>query len=131
MHGKIEVLEENLSELRAFFRDHSLEAIRNKKSLEWALRYGLLESIQSVIDISCQLVSANNLGTPGTYGECISLLARHGYIEKDFSIRLEAMVGLRNLLIHEYTSIDLARLYALSEHLQDFQIFLNSLEPYM
>lgn len=35
--------------------------------VQWALRYGLLEAIQMVIDIACHLVSTRNLGTPSRY----------------------------------------------------------------
>ena len=90
-------------------------------TLQWTLRYGLVESIQIVIDTACHVCSANNLGTPKNYGDCIRFLVQFGYIEQSLARPILAMIGLRNLLIHEYTSIDGKRLYAFLGELDVFR----------
>lgn len=78
----------------------------NDKSKEWALKYGLIETIQIVIDISCHPVSKYNLGNPLIYAECIELLEKYAYIDKGLAKKLLVMVGLRNIIVHEYATID-------------------------
>jgi uncharacterized protein YutE (UPF0331/DUF86 family) len=90
---------------------------------QWALRYGLLESIQIVIDLACELVSRRNLGSPGSYRECIQILAQFDLVEDELATSLEKMVGLRNLLVHDYDEIDIARLTPLLNRLDDFRSF--------
>lgn len=51
-----------------------MKDIKRDKTKEWALRYGLLESIQIVIDLSCHLVVHQNLGNAETYSDCIRLV---------------------------------------------------------
>ncbi len=92
----------------------------------WALRYGLLESIQIVIDVACELVATQNLGTPKTYRQCIELLVDAGILESPLADRLVSMVGLRNLLVHEYDEIDEAKLLAALGGLDDFTLFAQA-----
>jgi uncharacterized protein YutE (UPF0331/DUF86 family) len=90
---------------------------------QWALRYGLLESIQIVIDLACELVSRRNLGSPASYRECIQILAQFNLVEAGLAASIEKMVGLRNLLVHDYDEIDVARLTPLLNRLDDFRAF--------
>lgn len=79
--------------------------------------YGLLEAIQIVIDLSCHIVSARNLGVPATYAECVELLSRAGLLSGDVAKTVAGMVGLQNILVHEYISVELKRVYDLLDRL--------------
>jgi len=127
MLERLKLLEENISELTALKNKFTLKDIKDNKSNEWALRYGLLETIQAVIDISCHLVSKYNLGNPASYSECFELLEKHSYIDHELTIKLIGMTGLRNLLIHEYVIIDIDKLYALLRDLGDFTLFAQKI----
>ncbi len=127
MLERLKLLEENISELIALKNKFDLKDIQDDKTMEWALRYGLLETIQTVIDISCHLVSKYNLGNPASYSECIELLEKHSYIDNELKTRLIGMVGLRNLLIHEYVIIEVDKLYALLNDLGDFSMFAKKI----
>ncbi|MCG8480405.1 MAG: DUF86 domain-containing protein [Spirochaetales bacterium] len=118
MSDRLSTLDENLRILEEFRSTPP----RNRRD-EWALRYGLLESIQIVIDVACELVALRNLGTPKSYRECIILLERHGILSSDVAARTASMVGLRNLLVHEYDEIDIQRLTPLLSRLDDFRQF--------
>jgi uncharacterized protein YutE (UPF0331/DUF86 family) len=121
---KIKRLEENLVTLEEFRKNTSLDDLLRDKIKQWALRYGILECIQEIIDISCALVSSNNLGNPKNYRECVEILIKNGYISEELGKRLISMVGLRNLLVHEYLKIDLSRLYEFLNNLNDFREFI-------
>ena len=41
------------------------------------------------------------------------------------------MVGLRNILVHEYISVDPGRLYELLERLDDFRRFAEQIRQYI
>lgn len=123
MLERLKLLENNIKGLSDLKSRYTLKDIQADKSREWALRYGLIETIQIVIDISCHLVSRYNLGNPSSYSECIELLEGSGYIDEELTTRLLGMVGLRNLLIHEYIVIDLEKLYNLLDRIGDFSEF--------
>ena len=129
MQARLQRLEANVRELQRFRQTYALETINRDLHLQWALRYGLLQAIQIVIDISCHVVSRKNLGTPATYAECIELLHRAGYLDGNLANVLSGMIGLRNILIlvHEYTSIQIERLYGLLDRLDDFRDFARQI----
>lgn len=118
MLDRLAQLEVNVAELERL-REQPSSVMRDR----WALRYGLIESIQIVIDVSCEVVARNALGTPATYRQCIELLAGADLLPSDLAKRLAAMVGLRNLLVHEYDEIDESRLRSALNHLDDFRAF--------
>ena len=120
---KLKRLEENLRVLNDFKGKYSLEDLLANKVDEWALRYGLLECIQIIIDVSCSFVAEKNLGIPKNYSECILLIVSNNYLNKDLGERIIKMVGLRNLLVHEYGIIDLNKLYEYLNHLDDIRDF--------
>ncbi|MEZ0343767.1 MAG: DUF86 domain-containing protein [Caldimicrobium sp.] len=127
---RLKILEENLYILEDFKKNLTWEELKNKRN-EWAIRYGLFESIQIIIDISCHLVSKYNLGHPKTYGECIELLKKYDYISEDMAKILLKMIGLRNLLIHEYLKIDFKKLFSFLENIEDFKNFIKAVKPYL
>jgi uncharacterized protein YutE (UPF0331/DUF86 family) len=112
MLERLRQLEENVAALERFKAEHSLAEIGNATTLQWALRYGIMESIQIVIDTACHICSSKNLGTPKNYGDCIRFLAQ---------------IGLRNLIIHEYAGIDTGRLYGFLEALDIFRSYAEAI----
>ncbi len=123
MQERLMRLDATVHELGRFRQMYSSTDLRQNSHLEWALRYGLLEAIQTIIDISCHLAVQKNLGTPATYAECIQLLRQAGFLDDALANVATRMIGLRNLLVHEYSSVDTGRLYTLLDRLDDFRRF--------
>lgn len=128
MLDRLKLLEENIKELIEFKKRTKLKDIHIDKSKEWALRYGFVETIQIVIDIACHLVSKYNLGNPSTYSECIELLEKYKYISENLTKKLIGMVGLRNILIHEYLTIEKDKLYNLLNDINDIRDFVQEIK---
>ena len=101
--------------------------VRADRRLTWALRYGILESIQIVIDVACAVVSRRNLGYPQNYRECIELLGQERYINDELAGRLARAVGMRNILIHEYMDVDDGLVFSALDDLSDFEQFARQL----
>jgi uncharacterized protein YutE (UPF0331/DUF86 family) len=118
MSDRIARLEENVITLDELRHD----PLTTRRS-QWALRYGLMASIQIVIDLACEIVAKRSLGSPSAYRECIELLAQFGLLEHSLAETLQKMVGLRNLLVHDYDEVDINRLTPLLELLDDFKAF--------
>lgn len=121
--SKIHRLEQNVRELERMVGDRS-----STTTSEWAFRYGVQESIQIVIDLACHLVSIRALGAPENYRGCIDILAEHGLLTTELAQSLRGMVGLRNLLIHQYDEIDINRLTPVLNRLDDFRAFARLYE---
>ena len=92
--------------------------------MAWAIEHGLQLSIQCVIDVSHYLVAGLALGVPATSQEAITILRDAGVFPPAFAHLLVQMVRFRNILVHVYTQVDVARVYDnLQHHLDDFGQF--------
>ncbi len=128
---RLKRLERHIRLLEEFRSRYTAEAIRADEHLQWALRYGLFEASQMVIAIACHVVSARNLGSPSTYGECIDLLVKYGYLDASLGQQVQKMIGLRNILVHEYVRVDVNRLLGYLNRLDDFRAFLRAMEQHV
>ncbi len=132
MYSRIELLENNIIELEKMKvqLEHEPDLFQ-KKTNEWSLRYGLLESIQIVIDIACHIVGNYNLGNPNSYGNCVELLVKFNYIDESLGKNIRSMIKLRNLFAHEYTLVDVKKLSSYLGLLEDFRNFIRSVSGYL
>lgn len=131
MLERLNQLEENIVSLGKLRLKHAAADVSASRELQWAVRYGLIETIQIVIDMACGLCNKNNLGSPRNYGDCLRLLKESGYIPAGLSATLIRIVGLRNLLIHEYTAIDDTRLYEFLDELDVFRDYAMAIREYL
>lgn len=125
---KLNRLEENLKILKSIKDNYSLDDMIADKVDEWGLRYGLFESIQIIIDLACHIAAEKNLGTPKNYSDCISLLISNKYLEQDLGKKIISMIGLRNLLIHEYGIIEIEKLWEYLNYLDDIGNFIYAIK---
>ena len=127
MTDRLTRLEENLKSLQDIKTSYTLSDILSDRVDEWGLRYGLMESIQIIIDIACHIVAEKNLGSPKNYSECITVLVANNFIKENLGDKLKRMIGLRNLLVHDYGIIDSKKLYEFLDHLDDMKEFIYAI----
>lgn len=79
---------------------------------------------EACISLAMHIVSRRNLGIPQNSREAFALLSQAGIISDDLAQRLKAMVGFRNIAIHDYQSLNVKILQTIIEkHLGDFREF--------
>ena len=67
----------------------------------------LQRAVQASIDLAAHLVADEKLGLPNSLKENFLLLETAGIIEPPLSRSLQAMVGFRNIAVHDYEQLDL------------------------
>lgn len=81
-------------------------------------------AIQCVLDIGNHILADRKLREPQEYRDIIKTLGEHSVIPPDLAKRLLPLVGLRNILVHDYLDVDRAQLYdALQTELEDLEVF--------
>lgn len=85
--------------------------------------YALQICIQSLLDICHHIIVENKLRKPFTGQEAIEILSEENIIPSEFAASILPMAGLRNLLVHEYTKVDLEKIYQRLQKLDDFRTF--------
>lgn len=109
-----------LRELQKTSREEFIGDFKVRGAVE---RY-LQVSIESVVDIGNEIISSLQLRRPERYREIPYILAEAEIIPKTLAEAVASMIGFRNLLVHDYASIDLDLVYEfLQTKLPDFEVF--------
>jgi len=66
----------------------------------------LQRAVQAVIDLATHIVASEGLGLPDTIKDNFHLLYEGKIIRKQLSKKMEAMVGFRNIAVHNYQSLN-------------------------
>ena len=78
----------------------------------WLLTKAALETAaQCSIDVATELVTRRGIGLPETYRESFLALAQAGLIRPELATALAKWAGLRNILVHMYTVLDLDEIH--------------------
>ncbi|HBE81115.1 MAG TPA: hypothetical protein DDW65_25495 [Firmicutes bacterium] len=86
----------------------------------------LQRACEAAIDLAMHLVSERKLGIPQNSRDAFELLFQNQIITEKLAIRLKAMVGFRNIVIHDYQAVQLEILQKIIElHLNDFANFIE------
>lgn len=87
------------------------------------VKYSFITAIESMIDVAQHTCASEGWGPPSDNGDAVRLLGAHGVLQAGLAAQLRRAVGFRNVLVHEYVTIDddvvLARLDDLAD-LLDF-----------
>ncbi len=109
----------------------SLAALRENPDLQWAVERGLQLCAQNALDIATHLAAAAGRDTPD-YASAIDVLAELGVLPAPFARRFRGVAGFRNVLVHGYLALDLARVHELlNAGLEDFVEFARHVEAFL
>ena len=65
-------------------------------------------SCEASIDLAMHLVATKGLGIPQSSREAFDLLQQAGIVEVNLAQKLKAMVGFRNIAVHNYQTVNLS-----------------------
>lgn len=110
---------------RCIARIHEVYENNPKSLQDYTKQDSIILNIQraceAAIDLGMHIVSEQKLGLPKASREAFDLLEEKRIIDPILSQNLKAMVGFRNIAVHDYQSINLEILQAIIEkHLTDF-----------
>ena len=87
----------------------------------------LQRAIEAAIDIAMHLCAVFKFGVPQSSREAFDLLEEKNVGSKELAKRLKAMVGFRNIAVHDYQAINLEILKNIIEkNLSDFLEFKDA-----
>ena len=129
-------LVERLSELNRHL-DHlkelrprvSASALRRDLSLHNDVLFSLLTVCQLVIDLASELSAQHGLAFDD-YTEAVRNLGRLDLIDEVTLAELDRLPGFRNVLVHEYVTLDMERVVQATEQLEPVRTFLEAVRRY-
>ena len=113
---KLAFIETCVRELRDLAQPENIDHdVRERRFVEHTLQL----AIQAALDVASHIVSDDRLGEPQTNHELFRLLANAGWLSAELERTLRAAVGLRNVLVHGYTAVDVGIVRDVLEHRLD------------
>jgi len=89
-------------------------------------------AVQIIIDVSRLIIIDLDLKRPEDNYEAISILFENKIISEDLARKLTKMIGLRNILVHEYGKLDRKKIYKiLKEQIGDLEEFKKQIIKFL
>jgi len=106
---------------------HKTPATAQQLEGDFDLQDILILNLQRAVQISTDIATsilAGSPAVPSTMAEAFLLLHKQGVLSESVARKLAKSVGLRNIAVHEYTSLDWSVVYAVAHtHIEDFAEF--------
>lgn len=119
-------IERCIEQINKYYRLESGLAFEDDFLKQDAIAMNLQRACELSIDIANHLVKARKLGLPQDSRNSFALLQRDGLISVEMMAALQAMVGFRNILVHEYRKLDLGIMVTVIEnHVRKLLDFAN------
>lgn len=123
--NKAGIIERCLRRVDEEYRGHENE-LATDITRQDAVVLNLLRACEASIDLAMHVVRVRRLGIPQDSRAAFSMLEDAKLLDPVTSGRLKAMVGFRNIAVHNYTALDSMILRAiLDHHLDDFRSFIK------
>ncbi|ADQ45119.1 protein of unknown function DUF86 [Caldicellulosiruptor kronotskyensis 2002] len=120
--NKIQVIERCLKRIDEEY-EHNPKNLLNYTKQD-SIILNLQRAIEAAIDIAMHLCAVFKFGVPQSSREAFDLLEQNKVVSKELAKRLKAMVGFRNIAVHDYQAINLEILKNIIEkNLSDFLEF--------
>ena len=124
-------LERTVSALRRL-QGVTVDELERSLEKQWAVEHGLQLAIQYILNIGNHLLLAAGVTDIEDYADIIYRMGWTGILPRDFARVIRPMAGFRNVLVHAYTRVDLARVHQmLHAHVQDFETFAQHIQRYL
>jgi uncharacterized protein YutE (UPF0331/DUF86 family) len=106
----------------------SVEELTRDLDLQDIIVLNLQRAVQVSVDLASHIVAELDLPSPSTMSDSFARLDQAGVIPSKVSERMQKSVGLRNIAVHEYTSLSWVIIHDVcAHHLDDFRDFAKAI----
>lgn len=128
--NKAAIIERCLKRIEEEYRGHEDELDTNFTRQD-SIILNLQRACEAAIDAGMHIVRLRKLGIPQQSRDAFDMLHEAGIIDKDLKSQLQAMVGFRNVAVHDYRALNLAVVKSILENrLDEFRTFVRILLNY-
>ena len=125
--NKASTIERYLKRIQDEYLGHEAELETNFTRQD-SIILNLQRACEACIDGAMHIVRQGKLGIPQQSRDAFAALEENKLIDANTSERMQAMIGFRNIVVHNYQTLSLPIVRAiLEQHLSDFEDFANFL----
>lgn len=121
--NKAATIERCIARVDQIRKDHDFD---HDQTAQDAVILNLQRACEAAIDIAMHLVRTRSLGLPQETREAFTMLEEAEVIEPGIAVRMRAMVGFRNIAVHDYRELSLPIVKDIMDNrLQDFMLLVR------
>jgi uncharacterized protein YutE (UPF0331/DUF86 family) len=121
--NKVATIENCLKRISEEYNGHENE-LETHYTRQDSVILNLQRTCEATIDLALHMVRIKGLGLPQESRDAFRMLETAGLLSAELSIRMQAMVGFRNIAVHAYQKLNLVVVRAIIEqHLEEFRLF--------
>lgn len=94
-------------------------------------KYLLITAVEACVDVAQHIGSSEGYPAPDTNAEAIRALGTRGVLDPDLAASLARAVGFRNVLVHQYTTVDDTVVLAALDRLDEFDAFVAQVSSFV
>jgi len=117
--SKAESIERCVRQIRIYYALPSDTPFQTDYLRQDAIAANLLRACEQAIDLANHVIKIKQLGLPKASRESFRILADYAILTPDLALRMERMVGFRNILVHQYQKLDISIMIDVIEHRLD------------
>lgn len=128
---RLQKLEEYIKILREY-QAVPLEKFKQDIQIHSTVERHFELAIECILDVGNHIIAAQSLRSPEDYRDIITVLGEENIIPQDFAKPFAPVANFRNILAHEYITLDLDIVYQhLQTDLNDFVKFAKYISEYL
>ena len=104
--NKAEIIERCIHRIHEEYDGHEA-ALETNFTKQDSILLNIQRAAEASIDQGMRLIRIKKLGIPQSGRDVFVVLEKHHLIHSDLSSRLQAMVGFRNIAVHDYSKLNL------------------------
>ncbi|MBI4683860.1 MAG: DUF86 domain-containing protein [Nitrospirae bacterium] len=114
----------DLKEVAASYK--RISDFKSDKKTQRYVERTLQIDIEACLDLANHIISSKGFREPTSNADTFSVLSENRAVPPPFLNRLKDMASFRNLMVHNYAKVDVAKVYGiLRKHLKDFDAYLG------
>lgn len=120
----------DLKEVAGTYRRFS--DFRADKKIQRYVERTLQIGIEACLDLANHIISAESFREPSSNADAFYVLCENKIIPISFFNKLKDMASFRNLMVHNYAKVDIAKVYGiLKRHLKDLDTYLGYIVKFL
>lgn len=95
------------------------------------VKYVVITAVEACVDVAQHIGSSEGYPAPDSNADAIRELGTRGVIAPELAASLARAVGFRNVLVHQYTTVDDTIVLAALDRLDEFDAFVAQVSSWM
>jgi len=128
---KINSINHNLKRIIKY-KSLSLEEFLSDEDVKDIVTHNLFIMLQHIVDIGTHIIAEGNMEEPVFMSDIADILARERVLDKNLVKPLKSMIGLRNIIAHDYGDIDFKVIHQIiTSSIRDVHLILENIIRYV